>query len=120
MKNGVAECVASKVNDFNPQVSCKVTKNGELVGLCLNKIDYLEETKRIPSFAEAVEGRDIFMNKILDFMDILYKVWFQNYSFYVYTFKILRFAIQMKMNFLLLKFLAILSNQAAIFIKSHF
>ena len=55
-------------------MSCKVTKNGELVGLCLNKIDYLDENKRIPSFAEAVEGRDIFMNKILEFMDILYKV----------------------------------------------
>ena len=68
----------SKNKFFNPQVSCKVTKNGELVGLCLNKIDYLDETKRIPSFAEAVEGRDIFMNKILEFMDVLYKVCFQN------------------------------------------
>ena len=48
-------------------------KEGKIVGVCLNKIDYKDETKRIPSFAEAVEGRDIFMNKILDFMDVLYK-----------------------------------------------
>ena len=64
-------------------MSCKVTKNGELVGLCLNKIEYLDETKRIPSFAEAVEGRDIFMNKILEFMDFLYKVCFQNNQIYI-------------------------------------
>ena len=56
------------------KVSCQVIKEGEIVGLCLNKIDYLDATKRIPSFGEAVEGRNIFMNKILDFMEILYEV----------------------------------------------
>ncbi len=49
-------------------------KEEEIVGVCLNKVDFSDAAQNIPSFAEAVEGRNIFMNRILEFMDDLYEV----------------------------------------------
>lgn len=57
-------------------MSCMAVKGDALVGLCLNKIEHSDPKLNIPGFAEAVEGKDIFMNQILEFMDVLYKVSF--------------------------------------------
>ena len=55
-------------------MSCLAYENNELIGLCLNKIEYSDSSKCIPSFSEATQGQDIFINKILTLMDTLYEV----------------------------------------------
>lgn len=41
--------------------------------MCLNRIDNKDATLNIPSFAEAVQDRNVpFMNGILEFMQVLY------------------------------------------------
>lgn len=50
-------------------------KGDALVGICLNKIDFSDSKLNIPSFAEAVQDKkDLFIHKILEFMDVLYQV----------------------------------------------
>ena len=54
--------------------------NGDtkIVGALMNKVVYLEETKNIPGFPEALETeRNNFMWDILNLMDQLYKVNFK-------------------------------------------
>ena len=54
-------------------MSCAALDQNEIVGLCLNKIIYKDETKNIVSFEDVVKDKDIFINKILAFMDVLYQ-----------------------------------------------
>lgn len=49
-------------------------EDNNIIALSLNRIDYVDRDKNIPAFAEAVAGKDIFMNKILEFMEVLYQV----------------------------------------------
>ena len=45
------------------------------MAVCLNKLAYSDPKKNIPSFSEAVQGKNIFfMNEILALMDEVYKV----------------------------------------------
>ena len=55
-------------------MSCKVMKKGKIVGICLNEVDFSDATKRIPSFAEAIKGKESYMKQILEFVEVLYKV----------------------------------------------
>ena len=50
------------------QMSCKVMKEGKIVGICLNEVDFSDATKRIPSFAEAIKGKESYMKQILEFL----------------------------------------------------
>ena len=45
----------------------------EIVGLCLNKIAFKDSSKNIVGFEDVVKYKNIFMNKILEFMDVLYE-----------------------------------------------
>lgn len=55
-------------------MSCKVIKKDKIVGICLNEVDLSDATKQIPSFTEAIKGKDIFKKRILEFVEVLYKV----------------------------------------------
>ena len=56
------------------QMSCKVMKKDHIVGICLNEVDFSDATKQIPSFTEAIKGKDIFKKRIIEFVEVLYKV----------------------------------------------
>ncbi len=60
-------------------------EDGQIVGVALNKITFKEESKNIPSFAEAIADLDrtIFMHHLLEFMDKLYSV--SSFGFNHYT-----------------------------------
>lgn len=55
------------------QMSCLAFHQNEIVGLCLNKIAFKDASKNIVSFEDVVKDQNIFMNKILEFMDVLYE-----------------------------------------------
>ena len=54
-------------------MSCLAFNQNEIIGLCLNKIAFKEPSKNIASFEDVVKDKDIFMNRILEFMDVLYE-----------------------------------------------
>ena len=56
------------------QMSCKVMKKDNIVGICLNEVDFSDATKQIPSSTEAIKGKDIFKKRIIEFVEVLYKV----------------------------------------------
>lgn len=59
---------------INQNMSCMAVEDDRVVGVALNRIVYREPEKNIDSFAEAIEtNNEIFMRKILDFMDVLYE-----------------------------------------------